>query len=570
MTRDTEMNAAMNTAFEPGNAEKETFSCITQDGTISKKELLARVNAVFDSVPEYCSPNEISRAHDELLKLQKELDEAKKFVASVTDYPGEDYGDEPDFEYIDCSMDKPYFALCPLDGRYSQIAEDLAPYCSEFGLVSYRVEIEVNWLLYQIKHIHSEVLDSVRKHLSPDEYCQILGISKYFDEDDFLRVKEIESKTKHDVKAVELFVAENLKEFDLEELVSYVHIGCTSEDITNLSYACMLSDVLDDVYYPEFFNLFDKLLDMASENADVPMLAHTHGQPATPTTVGKELVVYVHRLAEQFEVLNSIPIYGKFNGATGNYAAISAAFPEVDDWPAHSKNMIENFLGLDFNPVTTQIESHDYTARLLEAIRHINNIIIDFDRDMWMYISMEYFKQVAVKGEVGSSTMPHKVNPIKFENSEGNLELCNFICMGLSEKLTKSRMQRDLTDSTVQRNIGMVFGYSLQGIRETINGLKRVSVNKEKLEKDLNDNWEVLGEPIQTVLRRYGNPEAYNQLKELTRGKRVTADDMQTFIKGLEIPEAAKDALLKLTPATYIGLAAQIVRDEIKQYQDEK
>jgi adenylosuccinate lyase len=302
---------------------------------------------------------------------------------------------------------------------------------------------------------------------------------------------------------------------------------------------------------------------MAVEYADTTMLAHTHGQPATPTTIGKEFTVYVCRLRESLENIKSIKIRAKFNGATGNYAAISVAYPE-ENWPELSKLFVQKYLGLNFNPVTTQIESHDYICQLADAIRHFNNVLLDFDLDMWLYISMEYFKQIPVKNEVGSSTMPHKVNPIRFENSEANIDMSNAIFMALSNKLPRSRMQRDLSDSSSQRNIGLAFGYSIQAIEQTIGGLKKVAVNKEKISADLNGKWEVLAEPIQTMLRKYGIPDAYEQLKELTRGKSTTQEDIHKFIDSLEVlSDQDRHTLIALTPETYTGWATKIVKDNL-------
>ena len=349
----------------------------------------------------------------------------------------------------------------------------------------------------------------------------------------------------------------------MDSLVSFVHIGCTSEDITNPSYANMISTAISEVWIPAAEQLIGKISEIAVEHANTAMLAHTHGQPATPTTIGKEMTVYSYRLKKSLENIKSIKACAKFNGATGNYAAISVAFPN-ENWPVLAKCFIEEYLGLEFNPVTTQIESHDYVCHILDGIRHFNNVLRDFDLDMWLYISMEYFKQIAVKTEVGSSTMPHKVNPIRFENSEANIKIGNGICSVLSDELPRSRMQRDLSDSSLQRNIGLAFGYSLQAIEQTIGGLKKVAVNTDKISSDLDSKWEVLAEPIQTVLRKYGIPDAYNQLKELTRGKNISKESIQEFIKSLDvISDEDKATLLALTPSSYIGLAVKIVEDEL-------
>ena len=453
-----------------------------------------------------------------------------------------------------------HLALGPLDGRYSQIGEKLAPYFSEYALVKNRVKVEVYWLKFLLENVNgSDILDA----FDIDRLPEIMAIYTDFSDTSYVRVKEIESVTNHDVKSVELFVAEKLKEMGMDSLVSFVHIGCTSEDITNPSYANMISTALKEVWIPAAEQLIDKISEIAINHANTAMLAHTHGQPATPTTIGKEMTVYSYRLKKSLENIKSIKTCAKFNGATGNYAAISVAFPN-ENWPVLAKSFIEEYLELKFNPVTTQIESHDYVCHILDGIRHFNNVLRDFDLDMWLYISMEYFKQIAVKTEVGSSTMPHKVNPIRFENSEANIKMGNGICSVLSDELPRSRMQRDLSDSSLQRNIGLAFGYSIQAIEQTIGGLKKVAVNTDKISSDLDSKWEVLAEPIQTVLRKYGIPDAYNQLKELTRGKNISKESIQEFIKSLDvISDEDKSTLLALTPSGYIGLAGKIVEDEL-------
>lgn len=465
---------------------------------------------------------------------------------------------------IPAGLPKEYTALCPLDGRYQSIAKAMAPYFSEYALMQNRTQVELQWLqfLYDNEFIRSS--DGTKSYVNFGEILNSMyncSCSYDFSLDSMLRIKEIEQTTNHDVKAVELFIAEKLKELGYEELVSFVHIGCTSEDINNTSYANMIKQALEDVWYPAAEELISKLADMSRQYASTPMLAHTHGQPATPTTVGKELAVYVRRLNESIKHLSSIPIRAKFNGATGTYAAISAAYPGID-WPSVSRDFVENYLDLDFNPATTQIESHDYVCHIADGIRNFNNILLDLDLDMWTYISMEYFKQATVASEVGSSTMPHKVNPIRFENSEANVGISNALLMELSNKLPRSRMQRDLSDSSTQRNIGIAIGYSLQAIQQTLSGLGRVSVNEDKLASELNDKWEVLAEPVQTMLRKYGVPNAYDQLKALTRGKGITKEALHEFINSLEVlsPED-KETLLSLTPATYVGWARQIVFD---------
>ena len=415
--------------------------------------------------------------------------------------------------------------LCPLDGRYSGVKDALGEYFSEYALVKYRVFVEIQWLKFLIENVESDVLAK----FDLQDMDKLTTISSEFNYDSFARIKEIENTTRHDVKAVEYFIDEKVDALGFGYLQSFVHIGCTSEDINNTSYACMLKYGLKDVWLPkakEFAAIIDK---WAEEHSNDAMLAHTHGQPATPTTIGKEFKVYAYRFLSSIENVEAVKIKAKFNGATGNYSAILTAFPN-EDWQVLAKKFVEEYLGLTFNPLTTQIESHDYTCHILDGIRHFNNVLVDFDVDMWLYISMEYFKQIPVKGEVGSSTMPHKVNPIRFENSEANIDMSNNICIALSNKLPKSRMQRDLSDSSSQRNLGLAFGYSLQAINETMNGLAKCVVNKDKLASDLNEKWEVLAEPIQTMLRKYGVPDAYDTLKALTRGKSISKEDILKFV----------------------------------------
>ena len=453
-----------------------------------------------------------------------------------------------------------YLALGPLDGRYYQIAKKLSPYFSEYALVKNRVKVEIMWLKFLLENIDDS---NILYLFDMSRFPEIMDIYENFSPKSFNRVKEIEKQTNHDVKSVEIFIGEKLREIGMDSLVSFVHIGCTSEDITNPSYAMMIASALQEVWIPAAEKLIDSILYFAKKYKKTPMLAHTHGQPATPTTVGKEFAVFAYRLRESLKHVKSIKTRAKFNGATGNYAAISVAFP-YRDWPALSKMFVEDYLGLDFNPVTTQIESHDYMCHLFDAIRHFNNVLLDLDNDMWLYISMEYLKQIPVKSEVGSSTMPHKVNPIRFENSKANIEMSDAIFMALSNNLPCSRMQRDLSDSSAQRNIGLAFGYSLQAIEQTIGGLVKVAVNRKKIAEDLNSRWEVLAEPILIMLRKYGDPDAYNQLKELTRGKQITKEIIHTFINSLDILSTTdKEVLLNLTPAKYVGLAAKVVKDEI-------
>lgn len=451
--------------------------------------------------------------------------------------------------------------LCPLDGRYSGVKDALGEYFSEYALVKYRVFVEIQWLKFLIENVESDVLAK----FDLQDMDKLTTISGEFNYDSFARIKEIENTTRHDVKAVEYFIDEKVDALGFGYLQSFVHIGCTSEDINNTSYACMLKYGLKDVWLPkakEFAAIIDK---WAEEHSNDAMLAHTHGQPATPTTIGKEFKVYAYRFLSSIENVEAVKIKAKFNGATGNYSAILTAFPD-EDWQVLAKKFVEEYLGLTFNPLTTQIESHDYTCHILDGIRHFNNVLVDFDVDMWLYISMEYFKQIPVKGEVGSSTMPHKVNPIRFENSEANIDMSNNICIALSNKLPKSRMQRDLSDSSSQRNLGLAFGYSLQAINETMNGLAKCVVNKDKLASDLNEKWEVLAEPIQTMLRKYGVPDAYDTLKALTRGKSISKEDILKFAESLDIlSDQDRQTLVDMTPASYIGLAKELAKIELNK-----
>lgn len=441
--------------------------------------------------------------------------------------------------------------ICPLDGRYSYIKDALGQYFSEYALVKYRVYVEIKWLVYLIENIEHPILSAVSK----EDLAKIELISSNFDYQAFERIKTIENTTRHDVKAVEYYIDEKLCEISLDQLQSFVHIGCTSEDINNTSYACMIRDGLNNVWLKKAEELTNIINQWALNHQNDAMLAHTHGQPATPTTIGKEFKVYAYRFTSSLENIKSIKIKAKFNGATGNYSAILTAFKDLD-WQEHSRKFVEEYLGLTFNPYTTQIESHDYTCHILDGVRHFNNVLVDFDVDMWLYISMEYFKQIPVKGEVGSSTMPHKVNPIRFENSEANVDMSNNICVALSNKLPRSRMQRDLSDSSSQRNLGLAFGYSLQAMSETINGLSKCVVNHDKLAFDLNEKWEVLAEPIQTMLRKYGIPDAYDKLKELTRGKNISKEDILAFAQSLDIlSDEDRQTLIEMTPSSYIGLA---------------
>ena len=444
-------------------------------------------------------------------------------------------------------------AVSPIDGRYAGKCAELREVFSEYGLVKRRVQVECAWLeaLCDAKAIRE------CRALTAAERKALRALADGFSVADARRVKEIERTTNHDVKAVEYFLKEKVKGTSLETRSEFIHFACTSEDINNMSHALMLRDG-KKVLRAEMDALTAKIAAWAKETAAVPMLAHTHGQPASPTTVGKELAVVAARLRRQAAEIDRLVMPAKMNGAVGNFNAHLSAYPDVD-WERLSRKVIES-LGLRQNRLTTQIESHDGIAELFDAISRWNAVLLDFDRDVWMYISMGYFKQRTVKGEIGSSTMPHKVNPIDFENSEGNLGLANAVMGFMARKLPISRMQRDLTDSTTLRNMGVGFGYTLIAIRSTLKGLGKLELNEPRLAEDLDHNWEVLAEPIQTVMRKVGMDHPYERLKELTRGRRVNAEIMKAFVKGLDLPKADKARLLKLTPATYIGLAAKLAK----------
>lgn len=452
-------------------------------------------------------------------------------------------------------LDSEAIALCPLDGRYSDIRDLLAPYFSEYALVKNRVLVEVDWLTFLLENVdNNEILSQFPK----DKIPEIMKIYDEFDATAFNRVKAIEFNIKHDVNAAQRYVAEQLVARGMGEISCFVHIGCTSEDITNVAYANMLKGALCNIWLPKAYNLINILGGFAKEYADVPMLSHTHGQPATPTTVGKEFSVFTWRLQKSLEHLESVDIMGKFNGATGNYSAISLALPGYD-WIQLCGEFIESKMDLTFKPVTTQIESHDYMARLFDAMSDFSGILLDFVRDIWLYICLRYFGQKPVEGEVGSSTMPHKVNPIAFENAEGNLIIAISLFRTLADSLVVSRMQRDLSDSTKQRNIGLAFGYSLKAILETQKGLSRVTINQEILSRDLENNWEVLAEAIQQVLRTTGDPEAYDKVKTFTRGKEIDRIDILSFIEHCdELSDEQRKMLLDLAPDKYTGYAGYI------------
>ena len=444
-------------------------------------------------------------------------------------------------------------AISPIDGRYANKCPELKEVFSEYGLIRRRVLVECTWLeaLCDAKEIKE------CKPLSARERKALRAIASEFSVADAQRVKDIEKTTNHDVKAVEYFLKEKVKGTSLEKRGEFIHFACTSEDINNMSHALMLRDG-KKVLRAAMDEMTAKIAAMAKEWAKVPMLAHTHGQPASPTTVGKELAVVVARLRRQAAEIDRLVMPAKMNGAVGNFNAHLSAYPKTD-WEKLSRKVIES-LGLRQNRLTTQIESHDGIAELFDALCRWNSVLLDFDRDIWMYVSMGYFKQRTIKGEIGSSTMPHKVNPIDFENSEGNLGLANAVLGFMARKLAISRMQRDLTDSTTLRNMGVGFGYTLIAIRSTQKGLGKLELNEARLAEDLDHNWEVLAEPIQTVMRKVGMSRPYERLKELTRGRRVTAEIMRDFIAALPLPKEDRSRLLKLTPATYIGLAAKLAR----------
>lgn len=450
----------------------------------------------------------------------------------------------------------PTTALTPLDGRYGSKVKALRPIFSEFGLIKYRSLVEVRWLqaLAQEANIVEVPKFSQETNSSLDEIIENFSVA------DAQAVKDIEATTNHDVKAVEYFLKDRSASIPEVAAVSeFFHFACTSEDINNLSYALMLNDAREHVVLPTLEEVIASINSLANDHAGLAMLARTHGQPASPTTLGKEMRNVVARLERQIEQIKQVSIQGKINGATGNYNAHLVAYPEVD-WQQFSKTFVES-LGLNWNPLTTQIEPHDYMAELFHAMARFNTILLDFNRDMWSYISIGYFKQRVIAGEVGSSTMPHKVNPIDFENSEGNLGLANAIFDHLALKLPVSRWQRDLTDSTVLRNIGVGFGYTLLACSASLKGISKLAVNEAALAKDLDNNWAVLGEAIQTVMRRYDIPEPYEKLKALTRGKDgIDQHALEVFIEALDVPEDVKTQMKKLTPANYIGLAADLAK----------
>jgi len=446
----------------------------------------------------------------------------------------------------------PLTALSPLDGRYAEKVKALRPLFSEYGLIRLRVEVEIHWLLA----LSAQPQIAEVPPFSPDTLAQLRVLLDRFSEADAARIKEIEAETNHDVKAVEYFLKERTQgNREIARCAEFIHFACTSEDINNLAYALMLKQARDSVLLPRMDRLIGALEDLAGRHADQPMLSRTHGQPATPTTLGKEMANFAFRLRRARDQIAAVEMLGKINGAVGNYNAHLVAYPDVN-WTAVAKSFVEN-LGLTWNPYTTQIEPHDYIAELMHALARFNTVLLDFDRDTWAYIALGYFKQKVVAGEVGSSTMPHKVNPIDFENSEGNLGLANALLHHLAEKLPVSRWQRDLTDSTVLRNLGVAMGYALLAYDSCLKGIGKLEADRERLNRDLDDNWEVLAEAVQTVMRRYGVDRPYEKLKELTRGKHgLNHATLHAFIRGLDIPEDARQRLLALTPAGYTGNAA--------------
>ena len=447
-------------------------------------------------------------------------------------------------------------ALSPLDGRYAGKVAELRPVFSEFGLIHARVQVEIRWL--QMLSAHPDIPEVPA--FSNEATQALESVVRDFDEKDAARVKSIEINTNHDVKAVEYFLKEKLAAVpELAAVSEFLHFACTSEDINNLSYALMLKRAREEALLPRLDEIIARLTEGAHAMADAAMLSRTHGQPASPTTMGKEWANVVWRLKRQREQLAAVPIMGKINGAVGNYNAHLAAYPDVD-WPAAARRFVES-LGLAWNPYTTQIEPHDYIAELNAAVARANNILLDFCRDIWGYISLGYFRQIAIPGEVGSSTMPHKINPIDFENAEGNLGLSNAILSHLGDKLMVSRWQRDLSDSTALRSLGAGLGHALLAWKSVLRGLGKLELNRDRLLEDLDGEWEVLGEAVQTVMRRHGLPNPYEQMKELTRGKRIDADRLRAFIEGLDIPQDAKKRLLALTPAAYTGNAEEQARN---------
>lgn len=447
-------------------------------------------------------------------------------------------------------------AISPVDGRYGSKVKALRPIFSEFGLIKYRVTVEVRWLqkLAATAEINEVPAFSTQANALLD------AIVADFSEADAQKIKDIEATTNHDVKAVEYFLKEKIADnVELNAITEFIHFACTSEDINNLSHGLMLAECREEVLLPMIDDILNDIKALAIEYKNIPMMCRTHGQPASPSTLGKEMANVYIRLKRQREQIAQVEMLGKINGAVGNYNAHLSAYPEVN-WHGFANEFV-NSLGLTFNAFTTQIEPHDYIAELFDAIARFNTILIDFDRDVWGYIALGHFKQKTIAGEIGSSTMPHKVNPIDFENSEGNLGIANALFTHLAQKLPISRWQRDLTDSTVLRNLGVGFAHALIAYQATRKGISKLQVNEENLLAELNSNWEVLAEPIQTVMRRYGIEKPYEKLKDLTRGKRVDGDSMREFIMNLDLPDTAKAQLCEMTPASYIGRAVSFINE---------
>ena len=446
-------------------------------------------------------------------------------------------------------------ALSPLDGRYASKLDALRPWLSESAFMKQRVFVEIHWLLA----LGSSGLADVPA-ISKADADFLLSLANAFTDADAQRIKEIEAVTNHDVKAVEYFLKEKVSGHpDLLKASEFIHFACTSEDINNTAHGLMLRGARDTVLLPQLRKIHEALTELALANASVPMLSRTHGQPASPTTLGKEIANIAKRLERAIAAIAAVPLLGKMNGAVGNYNAHLSAYPDFD-WEGFARQVVEQRLGLEFNPYTIQIEPHDGMAELFDAIARANTILLDMDRDFWAYISLGYFKQRTKAGEIGSSTMPHKVNPIDFENSEGNLGVANALLRHLAEKLPLSRWQRDLTDSTVLRNLGPAFGHSVLAYDSAMRGIGKLEVNTAAIAADLDACWEVLAEPVQTVMRRYGIENPYEQLKELTRGKGINQADLQVFIRGLAIPEDAKARLLEMTPSSYLGKAVELAQ----------
>ena len=447
----------------------------------------------------------------------------------------------------------PIRAITPLDGRYAPQISSAADHLSEWALIKRRVQVEVEWLAEMADC--ADITDM--RALTADEQAFLRSIVSGFDDDAANRVKQIERATNHDVKAVEYYIREQLAGTSLEDVGEWIHFCCTSEDINNLSHALMLKGALEQEWLPQADALVDGVASLANANARTPLLARTHGQAASPTTLGKELAVFVHRWQRQLRQIRNAEYLGKFNGAVGSYNAHAIAYPNAD-WQDISRHFVER-LGLTHNPLTTQIEPHDYLAEIFHALIRFNTVTLDFDRDMWAYISLGVFRQKVVEGEVGSSTMPHKVNPINFENSEANVGISSALLEHLSTKLPVSRLQRDLTDSSALRNLGPAIGHSIVGLKSAQRGLRQVAVDKDFLAADLDNTWEVLAEAVQTVMRKHGSDDAYELLKTFTRGRSITQNDLRTFIAEQNMPAEDKKRLTALTPARYTGLAAELV-----------